>query len=111
MPAQVIQTIAALRALAPGSYVISAKVQFDYLRDLPPANAVCTLTVTDSTSSLEIDSSAVTIASQTVATIPLAAGATLSSGADVTLDCLAPNMVASNVKLSAVQVDTLSTVP
>jgi hypothetical protein len=111
MPAQVIETIGALNGLPPGSYVISAKVQFDFLRDLSPATAVCTLTVTDATSSLEIDSSAVTLTSQTAATLPLAGSAKLPSGADVTLDCLAPNMVASNVKLSAVQVDTLSAVP
>ena len=92
--------------------MISAKAQFD-LGDGAPATTVCSLSVTDTNSNtVELDSSAVTIPNSSTATMPFAGVTDLPSGGGlVTLDCVGALVDASNIKLSAIQVDTLTVVP
>jgi hypothetical protein len=105
-------TIGSLSLLA-GKYVISAKVQLG-VGDSSTATGSCALSVTDANGTVELDASAVTVPTSSVATMPLAGVTDVPLGGAVTVNCTADvdNVIdATNVKLSAIQVDALTVLP
>jgi hypothetical protein len=104
-----------LSNLPMGSYLISAKAQFDGSRGTDTVLVKCSLNITDFTSAFlrSADSSAVTLPVQSFATIPLAGAQHLDDGDNVVLHCMTEPSesgltFAEFVKLSAIQVGSLT---
>ena len=99
-----------LEFLDGGNYLVMAKVQLDASGDLPSQVTVeSTLEAGDT-----IDRSAVRLASEGVATLPLSAPASLSGPGTAVLRCEVPagfDVLASRVKLTANKVDSLDFQP
>jgi hypothetical protein len=105
-------TVGALTGLPAGQHVISAKVQLS-VGDATTGTATCFLLAIDVSGTVELDSSAATVPTSSVGTVPLAGVTSLASGGDVSLGCSADTdtIDASNIKLSAIQVDALTVQP
>ncbi len=106
--------IGALTGLPPGAYLVAAKTQLGLLGvDAGlPVLASCMLTAGGSI----LDQSAVSVPNVETgtigsSTIPLLSGLDLPLGGDVSLSCLGTDIEASNIKLTAIQVGTLTIQP
>jgi hypothetical protein len=89
-----------------GRFVVMAKAQFDLTSESGPT-VECTLTV----GGVAVDQSAVSLVGPAVATLPLSGVADLSAaplGGDAFLSCQADSVFASRVKLTAIQVDSIT---
>jgi hypothetical protein len=96
-----------------GKFVVTGKAQFDLNADLAGVTATCTLEVSDAANLTGpfTDGSAVALTSPGTATLPLSAVADLPSGGAAVLNCVGDRVQASNVKLTAIQVGSLSVTP
>jgi hypothetical protein len=98
--------VGVLIGLPAGKYIVMAKAQFDHDQDLPESTVECTLDVGGVP-----ESSAVRLSSPGTATLPFLAPADLTGVGGAILSCIGDDVRASNVKLTAIQVDTLVPVP
>jgi len=97
-----------LTGLPAGKYVVTAKVQLDLDQDLSSRKVECRLDVADAP-----EVSTVLLSSPGIATVPFLTPADLPAGGMAILRCYAdPQLdgsfvLASNVKMTAIQVDSL----
>ena len=94
--------------LAAGNYFVVAKAQFELANDQTTALVECTLEAGGGV----VDESAVQLGSPDTDTLPLSAAADLTAGGgSVVLNCQGTQVLASRVKLTAVQIENLSFQP
>jgi hypothetical protein len=94
--------IGVLTGLPAGKFILMAKAQFNLDSDLATTEVTCTLGAGDLT-----ERSAVSLPTPGTATIPFMVPADLPSGGGAVLNCIGANVFASNVKLTAIQVESL----
>jgi hypothetical protein len=103
-----------LFGLPAGPHVVRAKVVLDLPLDSPATAVHCTLTLSDAAnlSGPFLDMSVVSMSSDNgnegFATLPLLVAGEIPSGGTAVLNCVGDNVVASNVKITAVQAETLT---
>jgi hypothetical protein len=95
-----------LTNLPVGSYIVMAKAQLDLDSDLTETNVLCTLAAGNVD-----ESSSVRLPTPGSATLPLLVPADLPGGGAVVLTCGGDRVRASNVKITAIQVNSLFVTP
>jgi len=97
-------------SLPEGFFAISAKAQFDLTADAPSTSVSCTLTLLDATSAVVLpgDASKASLAVGGIATLPFSTVGDLPPDWSAVLHCVGDNVSASNVKLTAIQVGSLT---
>jgi hypothetical protein len=98
--------IGVLTGLPEGSFVVMAKARFDMPDDKGEQTVDCTLAV-----GTTVENSAVRITGRGTATLPFLAPVELVGGGNAVLSCEGPYVSASNVKMTALQVDKLFGLP
>jgi len=104
--------VAELTGLPAGMYVAMAKAQFN-LQSESPTSVSCTLTLSDAADQGGpfIDRSAASLPGAGTTTLPFSAVGDLPSGGTAVLNCGGNDVVATNVKLTAIQVGSLTIMP
>lgn len=87
-----------------GKYVVVAKAQFDHADDQPDTTVECRLVV----GGVVVDESAARLPSAGISTLPLSAAVDLATDGSAILNCQGDRVSASRVKLTAIQVDSVS---
>ena len=104
--------IGVLSGLPAGQYVVSAKARFNAHSE-SPSFTFCTLTVSDAANEGGpfTDDSAALISSPESTTLPFLAVADLPSGGAAVLFCEGDQVFATSVKITAIQVGSLTVMP
>jgi hypothetical protein len=104
--------IGELTGLPAGQYVVTAKAQFDLLAETD-SFVFCTLTLSDGANQTGpfVDTSAASLNPPIRTTLPFSVAGDIPSGGTAVLNCDGNSAAARSVKITAIQVGSLTVMP